>query len=182
MLATRPVVAILMGASALAGASESASSVAIVHSTEWNPGDHIRDAAGEFSIYLRAAQLQRAHPAVGLVAVGDRHGMLRSGGERALRRLVVSGVVVAKLAPDGEVAPADSDLFLDGSGVAPDQLAGILARCLERHGSPPIAADPAQPTAAEKHAIREHLAPFFGAIAEARSTTAGRIVIAAAAR
>ena len=175
---------VLAGVAAIspfAAASAPVSCVGVVHSSESNLGDHVRDAAGEFSIYLRVAQLQRAHEAVGLVAVGDRHGMLRSGGERALRRLVASGVVVAKLAPKGEVGVAEHDLFLDGSGLSVEQLALLLARCLQQHGPPPTAADPEHRTPAETRAISSHLQPFVTAINRTRhdNVSTGRLTTAA---
>lgn len=155
--------ALAFAASALAGSAPPG--IAILHNVDWRAGDTVRDGAGEFAVFLRAAQLQRDHRAAGLIAVGDRHGMLRSGGERALRRLVFTGLAIAKLAPGGTVAPADPDLFLDGAHLAPDTAAAVLARCLARHGSPPRAVDPELPTSAEIAAIRAHLQPFQAALA-----------------
>ena len=87
--------------------------VAVIHSVEWSPGQAAREGAGEFLVLLHAAKLQRTCRAAGLLAVGDHNGVLRGGGERALRRLAVTGVVVVRLAPKGEVAPMPDHVFVD---------------------------------------------------------------------
>lgn len=155
-----------------AAASGAAAGVDIVHGAPWNAGDSVRDGAGEFAVFLQAARLQHAHRAAGLVAVGDRSGFVRSGGERALRHLVLTGLAVVKLAPGGEVAPADRAPFLDGLNLDSAVAAATLARSLAEHGAPPAAADPERPTAAELAAIRAHLQPFQAALALA---AAGRL-------
>lgn len=131
--------------------------VTILRATEWSPDDATRDGAGEFEVWLCVAQLQRAHPTAGLVAVGDRNGVFRSGGERALRRVVFTGVVVVKLAPSGEVAATPDGLFVDAGTLPEHRAAHLLTRALERYGAPPSAANPDAPTAAECAAIRAHL-------------------------
>src|SRR3954471_21244161 len=90
-----------MGASVFSITAIAAPSVGVgvLHTVEWSPGDAARDGAGEFLVLLRAAQLQQWAQAAGLLAVGDHNGLLRAGGERALRRVALSGVVVAKIAP-----------------------------------------------------------------------------------
>src|SRR4051812_35882375 len=90
--------------------------VGVIHSAEWSPGDTAREGASEFLVLLRAAQLQRISRAAGLVAVGDRHGFLRAGGERALRRVALGGVVVTRLTREGresETAWTPDQLFVD---------------------------------------------------------------------
>ncbi len=141
--------------------------VGIVHGAAWNVGDTVREGAGEFAVLLEAARLQRDHPAAGLIAVGDRSGFLRSGGERALRHVVFTGVAVVKLAPRGEVTAADQVPFLDGGSLSAEAAASTLARCLAQHGAPPAVGDPENPTRAELAAIRAHLQPFQAALARA---------------
>ncbi len=142
-----------------------AAGVGILHSAAWSPGDAVRDGAGEFSVFLRTAQLQREHRAAGLVAVGDRNGMLRSGGERALRRIVLTGVAVVKLAPGGEIAASDHDVFLSGGVLDAAAASNVLLQCLKRFGAPPGVSDPENPTKPELAAIRAHLQPFQQALA-----------------
>lgn len=146
-------------------ASSQPAGVGVLHSAMWSPGDSVRDGAGEFTVFLRTAQLQREHRATGLIAVGDRHGMLRSGGERALRRVVLTGVAVVKLAPGGEIADSDHDVFLDGGILDAIAASSVLLQCLERFGAPPAVSDPEKPTRAELAAIRRHLQPFQQALA-----------------
>lgn len=134
--------------------------VAVVRTAAWSPGDSAREGAGEFLVLLEAARLQRTTRASGIVAVGDRNGMLQSGGERALRRLALTGVVVARIARDGEVASTPDGLFLDAGRLDEDATRRVLLRGLELHGSPPVVANPEQPAEPELAAIRAHLKVF----------------------
>ncbi len=153
-------VALIVSTGLFAASPAPRAGVAVLHGAAWQPGDVTRDGAGEFAVFLLAAQLQKAHRAAGLVAVCDRHGNLRSGGERALRRLVFSGLAVVKLTHARALNPDEQPAFLDGGRLAPETASEILTRCLERHGAPPVAADPENPTAAELAALRAHLRPF----------------------
>lgn len=148
--------------------------VGVLHSAAWSPGDAARDGAGEFSVFLRTAQLQREHRVAGFVAVGDRHGMLRSGGERALRRIVLTGIAVVKLAPGGEIAASDRDVFLRGGALDAPAASLVLRQCLEHFGAPPPVSDPDNPTAQELAAIRAHLEPFQQALALASGAQLAR--------
>jgi hypothetical protein len=157
------ILSVVSGALALvsADAATPSAGVAVLHPSAWSPNDPARDGAEEFEILLRVAQLQRVHRAVGLVAVGDRRGTLSQGGERALRSLVFAGVVVVKLAPNGEVASAPDGLFLEGGTLSAEKTSRFLALALEHHGAPPVAANPEQPTTAERAAIRAHLSKLL---------------------
>jgi hypothetical protein len=148
-------------------ASEAPVGVAIVRAAPGSGSDGARDGAAEFEVLMRVAQLQRVHRATGLVCVGNRHGMLPPGGERALRRVVLSGVLVVRLAQGGEVAPTPDGLFLDGGRLEEVDAQRILVECVGRHGPPPTAADPECPTSHELTAIRAHLPPFQTALAAA---------------
>lgn len=145
--------------------------VAVIRSVEWSPGDPAREGAGEFAVYLQVAQLQHAHGAAGVVALGDRNGRLRDGGEQALRRLVHTGVPVVKLSASGHSAVADHALFLDGGALSPESASAILVRSLQRHGPPPAAANAEAPTRAELAAIQAHLKPFQAALTLATAPT-----------
>jgi hypothetical protein len=149
--------------------------VARLHSARWIPGDDVRDGAGEFAVFLQAAHLQRTHRATGLVVVGDHNGMLRSGGERALRLVVFTGVAIVRLAPGGVVAKDEPDVFLSAGDLDPDQTEAVLRACLARYGAPPAVAAPDHPTAAEIAAIRQHLRPFQAALLRAASSTVARL-------
>ncbi len=139
--------------------------VAVLRAAAWSPGDPVREGAGEFEVLCRVASLKRAHPNVGLLAVGDRHGLLTRGAENALRFAALQGVPVARLAPGGDVARDPDDLFLDCGHLTESEAATVLERCLSRHGSAPAAANPDSPTHGELAAIRAYLAPFRAALA-----------------
>ncbi len=147
------------------------SAVTIIRGTSWSPGDVAREGAGEFAVYLQVAQLQRAKGATGIIAIGDRHGRLRDGGERALHRLVHAGVPVVKLATSGHRAAMDHPLFLDGGALDAHSASEILALSLRRYGPPPSAANAEFPTPAELAAIQAHLRPFQVALDSAAAAT-----------
>jgi hypothetical protein len=134
--------------------------VAILHAAEWSPGDSAREGAGEFLILLRAAQLQHVNRAAALVTVADQPGALRAGAERALHRVALTGVVVAKIARNGDVAWTPDQLFVDAGNASPDRAQRVLKRGLELFGAVPMASDPDHPTGGEIAAIRQHLAKF----------------------
>jgi hypothetical protein len=139
--------------------------VAVLRAAAWSPGDAVREGAIEFEVLMCAAKLQHAHRAAGIVGVGDRHGLFVTGAERALHLLALQGVPVAKLARGGDVAADPDQLFLNASGLSETEASELLTRCLERHGTPPVAINPERPTAAELAAIRSHLQPFREAFA-----------------
>lgn len=134
--------------------------VAVLRSAPWSPGDTIREGAGEFEVLVCAAQLKRDHTTAGLVGIGDRHGLFLQGAERALRHLALSGIPVVKLASGGDLAADPEAIFLDASGLSSAAAAKLLQHCLERHGAPPVAANPSRPSPKELAAVRAHLAPF----------------------
>jgi hypothetical protein len=143
--------------------------VAVLRDAPWSPGDTAREGAGEFEVLICAAKLQRDHRAAGIVGVGNRHGMFVNSAERALRHLALRGFPIAKLAQGGDVAADPDQLFIDARGLNENDAASVLARCLERHGTPPKSVNPERPTARELAAIRKHLQPFREAFAVAAS-------------
>jgi hypothetical protein len=144
--------------------------VAILPAAPWSPLDSARDGAGEFEVFLRVAQLRRTCQAAALVSVGDRNGVRRSGGEKALAHAALSGLPVARLAPGGVVAALPLGIFLDGGTLSPEHTQRVLEQCLSRHGAPPAAADPERPTDRELAAIRAHLQPYQAALNLAASS------------
>jgi hypothetical protein len=145
--------------------------VAVLRAAPWSPGDVAREGAGEFEVLMTAARLQQEHRAAGIVGIGNRHGLFTFGAERALRVVALRGMPVVKLSSGSDVAADPDQLFLDASGLTPQEASSVLTRCLERHGSPPIARDPEKPTGNELAAIRAHLQPFREAFALAVSPT-----------
>lgn len=152
--------AFLIGGS-LAGLAHAATpAVVVVRAAAWSPGDTVREGAGEFEIFVRTAKLQQDHPAVGIVGVGNRHGVFVKGAERAFQHLAMRGVPVAKLTSGGDLALDREGLMIDASGLSEAQASSVLATCLAQFGSLPRAADPDAPTASELEAIRRHLGLF----------------------
>ena len=147
--------------------AEPGAGVAVLHAAPWSQGDELREGAGEFEVLLQAARLQQSHRIIGIVGVGDRHGLFNHGAERALRLLVLRGTPVVKLARGSDLAPDPDRLFIDARELAEGAATAILQRCLERHGPIPSAADPEHPTQRELTAIRAHLRPFQEAFARA---------------
>jgi hypothetical protein len=139
--------------------------VAVLRAAAWSPRDAVRDGAVEFEVLMCAARLQHTHRAAGIVGVGDRRGLFVTGAERALRLLALRGMPVAKLSRSGDVAADPDQIFLDATGLTESEASAVLARCLERHGTPPHAANPEKPTEQELAAIRTHLQPFREAFA-----------------
>jgi hypothetical protein len=128
-------------------------------------GDEVREGAGEFLVLLEGAKLQKAGARCGLIVVGNRRGVLQSGGERALRRLACSGMIVVRVAAGGEVTAIPDALHIDAGELTPEVAQQRLAEGLERYGPAPDPRDPGHPTAAELAAIQAHLKqlqPLFG--------------------
>ena len=111
--------------------------VAVVHSASWSQGDPAREGAAELVILLEIARLRQEGAAGGLIAVGDRRGLFSAGAEEALRRAVLQGVPVVKLAVGGRVLPAPHGLFIDGGVLTEAEAGEVLARCLARYGNLP---------------------------------------------
>jgi hypothetical protein len=162
---------ILGGCGAKAGGATPTGPVGIgvVRVTPWSAGDSTREGAAELAVAIRVAQLQRTHPAVGLICIGDRHGTLEPGGERALRRAAISGVLIVRLSSGDDISATPDRLFLEGRGLSPATAAELLTALIARHGPPPVAANPDHPLATELAAIRAHLTAFqIGLAAGAR--------------
>ncbi len=113
--------------------------VAVVRTAEWSQGDPAREGAAELVILLEIARLRQEGAHGGLIAVGDRRGLFSAGAEEALRRAVLQGVPVVKLASGGRVLPAPHGLFLDGGNMPEGEARQVLARCLTRYGALPPA-------------------------------------------
>lgn len=133
--------------------------VAVIEDAPWSPGDAPRDGAAEFGVLLRLAQLQREHPLVGLVGIGDRRGRFQEGTRRGLEFAVQQGIPVVRLARGAPAAvPATDDVFIDGGLMSAEAAADLLARCLERLG--PLPKRDAASIVASSPSFREKLARY----------------------
>jgi L-asparaginase len=155
----------LAGALATGRSAAASAEIAVLQSPLRSPGDVVREGAGEFEVLVSVARLQQDHRAVGVVGVGNRRGLFPSGGEHALHFFALQGVPIVKLAQGGAPAADPEGLFLAGNNLTESEAAAVLARCLDRFGSPPRAADPDDPTKDELAAIRAYLRPYREAFA-----------------
>lgn len=134
--------------------------VAIITPPAWSPNDPVRDGAVEFEVLFTTARLLQDHPLAGLVAVGNRHGVLPPATESSLRRSVHLGLPVVRLADGGTIAAPPDDLLIRGGNLRPEEARALLLACLARHGTLSPAADPERPTARERAAWRRQLAAY----------------------
>jgi hypothetical protein len=143
--------------------------IAVIRAAAWSPGDAVREGAGEFEVLLRVARLQREHPAVAVIGIGDRRGWFPAGAERALRFVAMQGVPVARIATGGDAGIDPDGIFLDAGKLPESEVAAILDRCLDRSGPAPQVADSEHPTAREVASIQKYLRPFRQALASANA-------------
>lgn len=143
----------------------------VIFDAPWAPGDDSRAGAAEFAIFLRVAQLRQNHTRAGIVAVGNRHGLLQPATEEALTRAALMGVVVVRLADAIKPPALPDDLFVEAGAQPANAVEKILADCLTRFGPIPAAANPARPTAQETAAIRKLLTRYQMAFDTAASMT-----------
>lgn len=148
--------------------------VGVIRNSPWSPGDESREGAGEFTVLLQVARLQRSGAPSGLLGVGAPHGVFAIGTERALRFAAFNGVAVVKLAARGDVALCPDEIFVDAGAITEAEAQRVLAEALAAHGAPPRAANPAQPTARETAAIQSHVRKLQQHFAFARPTLLAR--------
>jgi hypothetical protein len=121
--------------------------------------DAAREGAAELVVLMEIARVQSRPEKGGLVGVGNRRGLISGDTEEALRRAVLSGVPVVKLAPQGEVLTAPHGLFLDGGHLSVEAACAVLEQCLIQFGALPVV-DSAQPSKRELAALQNHLRTF----------------------
>ncbi len=149
----------LIIATILTGAAASATSrVAVIEDAPWSPNDSQRDGAAELEVMLCVARLQHDHQAVGVVGIGDRHGIFQEGTRRGLELVVQHGVPVVRLARGTQACLGGADdLFINGGMLSPEAASALLSECLARHGALPSIRIAGQPSDRELSALREKL-------------------------
>lgn len=145
--------------------------VAIIRHSRWSPSDPVRDGAREFEIYLTTASLVRDHRLAGIVGVGNKLGRLTPDAEQALKRSVLMGLPVAKVAASGSVEVDAENLLIEAGSLSEVDASRLLSQCILRYGTLPPCADPANPTADELAAIHEQLIRFQTAFSAAEKAT-----------
>jgi hypothetical protein len=150
------VASLLFGGGVMPAAESPAEArVRVVRAPAWSQGDAVKEGAIEFMILIEAARIGREQCKGGLVGVGDRRGLFGPGAEQAMQQAALRGVPVVKLAVGGRVLPAPHGLFLDGSGLSEQEACSVLARCLDKYGTPPPVSENA--AAPELERLRAHL-------------------------
>ena len=145
--------------------------VAIIRHSRWSPSDPVRDGAREFEIYLTTATLIRDHHLAGIVGVGNKLGRLTPDAEQALKRSVLMGIPVAKVASGGFVEVDTDNFLIEAGSLSEADASRLLSQCILRFGTLPPCSDPAKPTANELAAIHEQLVRFQTAFSAAEKAT-----------
>jgi hypothetical protein len=142
---------------AMGRAAVGAAPVALIEDAQWSPDDAPRDGAAELGVLLQVAQLQKSHPVVGVVGVGDRRGVFQDGTRRGLEFAVRQGIPVVRLARGVRFCPpSDEDVFIDGGILSPNEAVEVLRECLGRYGALPTS-DASQPSIRIAAELREKL-------------------------
>jgi L-asparaginase len=151
------VLAALLASPLAPQARASEPAVAVLFGSAWSLGDAVRDGAAEFEVLMCVAQLQHASRVAGLVSVGYRRGSFPPAAEAALQRVAHMGIPVVRLAQSASIPSHDGDPFIEGGSLSPAEAKRLLAECLKRYGTLPVAADPARPTKNESQALQAQL-------------------------
>lgn len=138
--------------------------VRITKHARYSPHTWDAQAASEVEINERVALNLASFPLAGFVLEGSApYGDGDWVRMAALRRATCCGMPVVRVGRGnigGMVPPDPAGLFLGGSNLSATKARLLLMACLLRFGCPPPARDPDHPTAAELHAIRDHLVAF----------------------
>ncbi len=117
----------------------------------------------EVEVLSRIEQNLKDAPLAGFVAEGRVGGGMTHSLDAALELAVYHGMPVVKVNRGdvhGMVLPRGDSLFIAGNNLTANKARWLLLACLLKLGSLPPAADPRNPTAAEKQAIKERVREF----------------------
>ena len=104
--------------------------------------DFVRQGAAELDLLMRLVELQQSPGPIGIVGVGNRHGIFQAGVHRALEMAVREGIPVVRLAQNGEPAAAGSCcVFINGGTLSVAEAELLLKQCLAEFGPLPQAND-----------------------------------------
>jgi hypothetical protein len=137
-------------------------SVTYVKHGRYLPDDAAQQAESEVDILARIDKNLREAPLAGFVAEGTTpSGALAGAVIAALTRAVYSGmpvVTVSRGNAEGFSSPNELYPFVSGSNLTATKARLLMMAALLRFGCLPVAADPANPTEAEREATRAKLA------------------------
>ncbi|MBI2358987.1 MAG: asparaginase [Deltaproteobacteria bacterium] len=138
--------------------------VTIVKHARYLQEDEVGGAASEVDILARIEKNLRDATLAGFVAEGSApFGTMSNSVEAALRRAVFSGMPVVRVGrgnAEGPVDPKRNPLSVGGSNLTATKARLLLMASLMKLGSLPPAADPDNPTNAERDAVDAKLAQY----------------------
>lgn len=138
--------------------------VTIVKHARYQPVDASGDPNEEVDLLARIEKNLLDSPLSGFVGEGAApYGSMTEAVEAALERAIFSGMPVVKVGrgnAEGFTPKNPGSLFLAGSNLTATKARLLLMACLMRFGSLPPAADPLNPTEAERAATRNKLAEY----------------------
>lgn len=138
--------------------------VTIVKHARYLQEDESGSAASEVDILARIEKNLRQAPLAGFVAEGAApFGTMSNSADAALRRAVFSGMPVVRVGrgnAEGPVDPKRNPLSIGGNNLTATKARLLLMACLMKLGSLPPAADPDNPTKAERDAVEAKLAQY----------------------
>ena len=112
--------------------------VEIFQEPTWSPTDFARQGAAELDLLMRLVELQQSPGPIGIVGVGNRHGIFQAGVHRALEMAVREGIPVVRLAHNGKAAAAGSRcVFINGGTLSVVEAELLLKQCLVEFGPLP---------------------------------------------
>lgn len=138
--------------------------VTIAKHARYLPEDDSGSAALEVDLLARIEKNLREAPLAGFVAEGAApFGSMSNSVDAALRRAVFSGMPVVRVGrgnAEGPVDPRRNPLSIGGSNLTATKARLLLMACLMKLESLPPAADPDNPTKAEREAVEAKLAQY----------------------
>lgn len=138
--------------------------VVIVKGDAWYDDDATPLPTTEKGITGPIDMLLEKHPLAGIVAEGSSpYASLSTAQEKSLELAAASGLPVVKVARGDAHALVrinPNNLTIEGNNLIATKARLLLTAALMKHGPLPVAADPMQPTEAEKNAIRKKIALY----------------------
>ncbi len=138
--------------------------VTVVKHARYLPEDTSGDATSEVDILARIDKNLRDSPLAGFVAEGSApFGAMSNSVDAALKRAAFGGMPVVKAGrgnAGGFVDATRDPLAIAGNNLTATKARLLLMACLMKLGCLPVAADPAQPTAAETDATKAKLRAY----------------------
>jgi hypothetical protein len=133
--------------------------VTMVRYNRYLKDNELAQAEEEVEVSARIEKNLRDRPLSGFVAEG-MGGRVHEPLETALEIAALSGIPVVRVARGDEwtlVRPNPSNLTVEGNNLSPLKARLLLMAALMKFGSPPVAADPSNPTPAERKAVQEKM-------------------------